>query len=73
MAFEVISTTDKAQRDATFQDLRKNGNELERQVVKFSGNQPLNEVPRTIRYSANGRPQSRPKFVSVWSLAYPLQ
>ena len=39
--FEVITTTDKARRDEMFQDLRKNGNELERQVVKFSGNEPV--------------------------------
>lgn len=34
---EVITTTDKAQRDQLFEDLRRNGNKLERQVVKFSG------------------------------------
>ena len=60
MAFEVITTTDKAQRDAMFEDLRKNGNDLEKQVVKFSGAQLKDE----------GRPQAG--YVSNWSVAYPL-
>jgi hypothetical protein len=38
---EVVTTADKDQRDRLFQDLRKNGNELERQVVKFSGFEPV--------------------------------
>jgi len=41
MSMEVITTTDKSQRDRLFDDLRKNGNEQERQVVKFSGNEPV--------------------------------
>ena len=41
MAYEVITTTDKAKRDALFQDLKRNGNHMERQVVKFSGSEPV--------------------------------
>jgi len=55
--FEVITTTDKARRDCMFQDLRQNGNELERQVVKFSGNEP--------------HPLKQGQFISNWSVAYP--
>jgi len=41
MAMEVVTTVDKSQRDRLFEDLRKNGNELEKQVVKFSGVEPV--------------------------------
>lgn len=41
MAYEVITTTDKAKRDEMFQDLKRNGNHMERQVVKFSGSEPV--------------------------------
>lgn len=54
-SFEVITTNDKAKRDEMFQDLKRNGNALERQVVKFSGSQQTEEG----------------NWVSTWSLAYP--
>jgi hypothetical protein len=41
MAMEVITTTDKDARDRMFDDLRKNGNKLEKQVMKFSGVEPV--------------------------------
>lgn len=72
---EVITTTDKVKRDEMFQDLRKNGDAFERQVVKFSGNEPVffeGEPESTaIQYSSYGRVQWRPKYVSNWSIAYP--
>lgn len=73
---EVITTTDKAQRDRMFADLRQNGNELERQVVKFSSNEPVlgpdGEPDGYWKvYEKTGFPQWRPAFVSTWSVAYP--
>ncbi len=41
MAMEVLTMHDKSQRDRLFEDLRVNGNELEKQVVKFSGVEPV--------------------------------
>ena len=57
MSFEIVTTIDKDQRDRLFADLRKNGNELERQVVKFSGNEP--------------HPLKPGQWISNWSVAYP--
>ena len=56
---EVITTHDKDVRDRLFEDLRKNGNELERKVVKFSGNELIRNAPH------------RPVYRSTWSVAYP--
>lgn len=80
--WEVITTTDKAARDRTFEDLRKNGNENERQVVKFSSVQLVEgRVPRVVRYTALGKggvvrvgkEQLRPVYESTWSVAYPRE
>lgn len=61
MASEVITTTDKAKRDALFDDLRKNGNRQERQVVKFSSNE----------VHAGQYVAGRLVYRSTWSVAYP--
>jgi hypothetical protein len=78
MPFEIITTTDKAKRDQMFQDLKQNGNELERQVVKFSGVEPVmnpndtsEQEHKLIRYSPKGRIQMRPIYRSNFSVAYP--
>jgi hypothetical protein len=71
MSTEVITTVDKSQRDRLFADLRLNGNELERQVVKFSGNELTDAAPRIVRYAPNAKPQYRPVYRSTWSVAYP--
>lgn len=80
MAMEVITTIDKDQRDRLFEDLRKNGNELERQVVKFSGVEPVlgldgKQLHTEKQYWVSGakKPafQFRPTFRSNWSVAYP--
>lgn len=74
---EVITTVDKQQRDSLFEDLRKNGNEQERQVVKFSGVESvLGEAGiqegRFVFYDKRQRkPQWRPLYRSNWSVAYP--
>ncbi len=81
MSMEVITTTDKDQRDRLFEDLRKNGNELEKQVVKFSSNEPVFTSDGKPTYDgalradgtikAHSRGRSRQVFRSTWSVAYP--
>jgi hypothetical protein len=81
MAMNVITTTDKVQRDAIYKDLRENGDELEKQAVKFSGAR-LVEGAETggIRYCSLGKGgvttvgklQPRPVYESTFSVAYPL-
>jgi hypothetical protein len=71
MSTEVITTTDKSQRDRLFADLCLNGNELERQVVKFSGNELTDAASRIVQYAPNAKPQYRPVYRSTWSVAYP--
>lgn len=68
---EVITTTDKALRDRMFEEFRRDGNELEKQVVKFSSNELTDAAPRIVRYSPNAKPQLRPVYRSTWSVAYP--
>ncbi len=86
MSMEVITTTDKDQRDRLFNDLRQNGNDLEKQVVKFSGIEPVLDkdglqetniigyhvtTPNKVRNFCP-KPQGRPVWRSTWSVAYPL-
>lgn len=66
MAYEVITTTDKAKRDEMFQDLKRNGNHMERQVVKFSGVESYEGIDAT----EDGIGWFE-KFRSTWSVAYP--
>ena len=68
--FEVITTTDKDKRDRGYQDLRQNGNELERQVVRFSSCE-LTEDVEHVWYERSKTFQVRPIYRSTWSLAYP--
>jgi hypothetical protein len=75
---EVVTTTDKAQRDQLFNDLRKNGNEQEKKVVRFSSSQVTGKS-HFVQYTATGKggkinhgiKQFRPEFRSTWSVAYP--
>lgn len=64
MGMEVITTTDKDQRDRMFDDLRKNGNRLERQVVKFSSVETV-----MVEDSVSGK--AVPTYRSTYSVAYP--
>lgn len=86
MSFEVITTYDKGQRDRLYEDLRRNGNEQEKQVVKFSSVERLPE-DRVIQYGTRERiavffksgkgtllgpvHQIRQVFRSTWSVAFP--
>lgn len=77
---EVITMTDKDKRDRLFEDLRQNGNAEERQVVKFSGVEPVlgtdgkqlhTEKQYWIPGAKHPKVQFRPVFQSNWSVAYP--
>ena len=74
---EIITSTDKAARNRLFDDLRYNGNELEKQVVKFSSNEPVlgeagTQEGHFVFYDKKQKkPQWRPLFRSTWSVAYP--
>lgn len=80
MAMEVVTTHDKAKRDQMFQELRNSDQANERQVVKFSGNEPVLRDGKptydgalrqdgTIKEHSRGR--SRQLFRSTCSVAYP--
>jgi hypothetical protein len=67
---EVITTTDKDQRDRMYEDLRKHGDDLERQVVRFSDCEPTDEVEQ-VWYERGKKFHTRPVYRSTWGLAYP--
>ena len=74
--FEVFTTADKVQRDAMFKDFRENGDEFEKQAVKFSSAEPVlgpdgKQDGYWKIYEKTGFPQWRPLFRSTWSVAYP--
>jgi hypothetical protein len=69
MSQEVMTFTDKDKRDAAYQDLRKNGDSLERQVVRFSSCEKTGE--KIMNYISMDRFELRPVYRSTWSLAYP--
>lgn len=52
---EVLTMQDKDKRNVMYRDLRMNGDELERQVVRFSGYQM----------------EPGGNYVQTWSVAYP--
>ncbi len=76
--FEIFTTQDKSRRDQVFEDLRTNGNALEKQVVKFSGcdqillnkDRPVFTI-KTYRDSPHAKRQVRFIYISTWSVAYP--
>ena len=77
MNTEVITTHLKEARDKMYEDLRENGNEFERQVVRFSDCEQVNyeddgspEI-EFVWYEKGKTPQERPVYRSTWSLAYP--
>jgi len=76
----VFTTTDKAKRDELFRLLRESTDPLERQVTKFSGNEPIldaegKQIVLTQYYlvpgARNPERQSRPVWRSTWSVSYP--
>jgi hypothetical protein len=68
---EIIEYSDKLVRDFAFRDLRQNGNELERQVVRFSSCEIVPDQFEQVWYEHGKKFQTRPVYRSTWSLAYP--
>jgi hypothetical protein len=66
---EVITMDDKAKRDDMFHRYRAEGDDLERQVVKFSDCRLLvsSEVEGEIVVDNSGRA----RYISTWSISYP--
>lgn len=75
--FEIITTTDKAQRDHIFEQLKTGGNDLEKQVVKFSDCEPVidpttnEQEVHLVWYEKSKNLQLRPVYRSTWSVGYP--
>jgi hypothetical protein len=76
--FEIITTLDKDQRDRMYQDFKMNGNDLEKQAVKFSDCEPVldesgNQKVKQISYDKAGPSsvQTRPVYQTTYSVAYP--
>jgi hypothetical protein len=67
---ELMEFTDKVVRDGAFEDLRKNGDELERQVVRFSGCEETGEK-KMVLVGRAAKIGFRSVWRSTWSLAYP--
>lgn len=67
--YETIGTTDKDKRNQQFDDLRKTGNWLERQAVRYS--EPIvlmnSEVPGEILLDSQGRM----RYTQLYVVAYP--
>lgn len=84
---QVLTMTDKAQRDELFDKLRASDDLLERQVVKFSSVRQITEVdpetgadvPKMVTTpNYAGRTSLKPRnyrfktvYESTWSVAYP--
>jgi hypothetical protein len=69
---EVMEFTDKVVRDVAYRDLRLNGDELERQVVRFSGCEKTHETKIYRRPGQlDGPYELRSVYRSTWLLAYP--
>jgi hypothetical protein len=80
--FEVYTMYSKEQRDELFRKFRTEGDEYERQAVKFSGNEivldsdgnpaynvrELSKLPKLIRKSSQ---LGRIAYRSTWSVAHP--
>jgi len=58
---------DKDKRDAMYADLRKNGDELERQVVRFSSCEAILDDENLAEIDD----KYRVKYRQTWSVAYP--
>lgn len=67
MTQETITQDSKEKRDAIYDDLRRTGNRLERQVVKFSSQEMIVGDGGEIVLDEKGRET----YKTVWSVAYP--
>lgn len=60
--FELFATTDVAQRNSIFRDLRANGDAYEKQAVRWS----------TVRPSGKLDAKGRLAWVNVWFVGHPV-
>jgi hypothetical protein len=67
---EVMTFPDKDARNRVYEDLRRNGDDLERQVVKFSDCEPTGEK-RVVLQGRGARVGFRLVYRSTYSVAYP--
>ena len=67
---ETMTFPDRDARDKVYQDLRRNGDELERQVVRFSDCEPTGEK-RVVLEGRGNRVGFRIVYRSTYSIAYP--
>ena len=68
---ETMTFPERDARDKVYEDLRKNGDELERQVVRFSDVEPTGEKKYVLVGKGRERTEYRPVYRSTYSLAYP--
>lgn len=65
--FETITMSDKEKRDEMFRELRGTGNANERRAVRFSNPEPVMASEDEICLDKKGRP----RYTSMYSVAYP--
>jgi hypothetical protein len=68
---EVITMQDKAARDKMYADLRANGDELERQVVRFSSYELYVPDDAAIGAGSINEVYANCRYRQTWSIAYP--
>jgi len=72
--FEVLTMQDKAQRDDIYRRFRTEGDEFERQAIKFSSSEIVLDNDGNPAYNvveSGKRKTFRPVYRSTWSVAYP--
>jgi len=74
MSMNIITTTDKDQRDRIFEDLRANGDAGEKQAVKFSDVELIRPALYEVK-PGHKRPSLIAKAVyqTVWGVAHPIE
>lgn len=69
MSYEEIGTTDKQKRDEQYHNLRKNGNRLERQAIRYS--EPIMMLNPEVAGEILLDKQGRPRYTQLYVVAYP--
>ena len=69
MSFEEIACTTKQERDELFQKLRKTGNRLERQAIRYS--EPVMILDPKVEGEILLDSKGRPRYTQIWVVAYP--
>jgi hypothetical protein len=75
MSTNVITTTDKDQRDRIYEDLRANGDEGEKKAVRFSSVELVTPAQYGEPKPGHKRPTliAKPVYRSTWSVAHPIK